>query len=667
VDLAREVADMGIPSFRFDLSGLGDSTMRAGDLSDEARAVVDIRETFDYLNKIKGYDRFILFGFCSGADNAHVVGKQDRRVVGAVMLDGPGYPNLQYHLYHYWVNLFKATSWKNKIKRLFKSGKPVKKWQDIYVRTFGPREQVEAEIKNMANRGIELLYIYTGGISYFNHASQFMENFPSLRVNAPDSTIHYEYYGSADHTYSNLEDRAEMFSRVLRWLQERFLRESAIKTAMKKNILMLCYYYPPLSDVGCKRSVALSKYLKKHGWNPYVLSVKNPDRFYCSVGTASPPQGVHTKYSRSIINPYRIVGRMNGLLSRLLKLFGIKYEGNYLYQLFCFPDHFWGWIPLTTLRGLGLIRKHGLDLIYVSCTPFSATLIGALLKRMTKKPLILDFRDPFATKSVFDKMTNTFAFRKKLLKNIERRVIGSADIFIVTSRETMQEYIEQYPEVQDKIFTIHNGIDAENMAIPCEKIVKYDKFTVVFTGHYIFWANLSNIFFEALAILKSTGQIDKNYFQFLFFGDSKDEICRIAESYAVEDLVTASSRIPYQDVLTVILKSHLQLLRVMKPLIPVKLLEGIPMNVPFLAPIPPGEAEEMIRKYSPSSFIITEESPQKVADAIVDAMTRYKNNEIHDNHVQEFLENFSREHLNLKLMNIIEQNLRAKGYTFEDN
>ena len=65
---------------------------------------------------------------------------------------------------------------------------------------------------------------------------------------------------------------------------------------------MLCYYYPPLVDVGCKRSVAFSKYFKKHGWIPHVLSVKNPDRTFCSVGDDATPAGVHTEYSYSIIN-----------------------------------------------------------------------------------------------------------------------------------------------------------------------------------------------------------------------------------------------------------------------------------------------------------------------------------------------------------------------------
>jgi len=34
---------------------------------------------------------------------------------------------------------------------------------------------------------------------------------------------------------------------------------------MKKSVLMICYYYPPIADVGSKRSIAFSKYFKKNG------------------------------------------------------------------------------------------------------------------------------------------------------------------------------------------------------------------------------------------------------------------------------------------------------------------------------------------------------------------------------------------------------------------
>ena len=135
------------------------------------------------------------------------------------------------------------------------------------------------------------------------------------------------------------------------------------------------------------------------------------------------------------------------------------------------------------------------------------------------------------------------------------------------------------------------------------------------------------------------------------------EVKRLSGKYGVEDLIAANSRIPYKDVLGVLSRSHLQLLRIVKPMISTKLFEGIALNIPFLATIPSGEAEEIIREYSPSSFIVTTRSPEDVACAISDAMSKYKDSLIEDNRVQEFLQRFSRESLTIKLMGIIENNI----------
>jgi hypothetical protein len=159
---------------------------------------------------------------------------------------------------------------------------------------------------------------------------------------------------------------------------------------------MVCYYYPPLTDVGCERSVAFSKYLKKHGWNPNVLSVKNPDRAYCSLGHDEPPPGIPVERAYSVANLYGFLGKMNGLLSRIFKVFGVEIKRNYFYDVFCIPDFFWGWVPLSLIKGWSLIKRFRVDTIYVSCSPFSSALVGTCLKRLTRKPLVLDFRDPFA-------------------------------------------------------------------------------------------------------------------------------------------------------------------------------------------------------------------------------------------------------------------------------
>lgn len=80
-------------------------------------------------------------------------------------------------------------------------------------------------------------------------------------------------------------------------------------------------------------------------------------------------------------------------------------------------------------------------------------------------------------------------------------------------------------------------------------------------------------------------------------------------------------------------RSHLQLLRIVKPMISIKLFDGIALNNVFLSTIPGGEVAEIIKCYSPSSYIVGENSADNIATAILDAMSRFKNNEIKNNNV----------------------------------
>ena len=41
-----------------------------------------------------------------------------------------------------------------------------------------------------------------------------------------------------------------------------------------KRVLMLCYYYPPLSSAGTHRSVGFTQRLGQYGWHPIVLTVR---------------------------------------------------------------------------------------------------------------------------------------------------------------------------------------------------------------------------------------------------------------------------------------------------------------------------------------------------------------------------------------------------------
>ena len=81
VELAARVAEIGMSAFRFDLAGLGDSLLYESSLTYEDRSIYDIVQAMDYLQRNKGIEKFILIGFCSGAENAHNTGMCESKVV----------------------------------------------------------------------------------------------------------------------------------------------------------------------------------------------------------------------------------------------------------------------------------------------------------------------------------------------------------------------------------------------------------------------------------------------------------------------------------------------------------------------------------------------------------------------------------------------------------
>ncbi|MDH3709964.1 MAG: glycosyltransferase [Cyclobacteriaceae bacterium] len=340
----------------------------------------------------------------------------------------------------------------------------------------------------------------------------------------------------------------------------------------------------------------------------------------------------------------------DAVLRRIFGMLGIRLKVKFFYNLLCIPDHFLGWIPLTVMRGKKIISERNIQLIYVSCSPHSSAISGILLKKLTGRPLVIDYRDPYLIKS--------FEYRglQGLIgPRIQNFFLRKADSVIVNTEESKKVFIEEYPIVKNKIFTVHNGFDADFML--SHKLEKYEKFTVTYTGNFYSKMIPPELVFDAISILEQERRITADNFQFLFYGDSTDEILEIARKCGAVKYVSANKRIPYADALQVLSRSHLQLLRIVKPMISTKLFEGIPLNIPFLATIPTGEVEEIIKTYSPSSLIVTTDSARDVANAISRAISMYEMREVEDNHIEKFFENFSRENLTLKLMGIIEKNV----------
>lgn len=233
VRLARALSAAGFHTLRFDYSGIGDSDQRKDSLPFEESAVVETREAMDYLSKAKGATRFILIGLCSGADMAHETAVADERVAGMVLLDAWAYKTMGYKLRRYGPKLLDFGAWRHSVGvrwKLWRGTHPASARACIpgseaveyelptYVREFPPRDRVAKDLRGFVARGMELYYIWTGGLQEYNHRGQHERTFRDVRFG---KLLREEWLSDADHIVTGLHHQAYLAEHVVKWA-ERF-------------------------------------------------------------------------------------------------------------------------------------------------------------------------------------------------------------------------------------------------------------------------------------------------------------------------------------------------------------------------------------------------------------------------------------------------------------
>lgn len=412
---------------------------------------------------------------------------------------------------------------------------------------------------------------------------------------------------------------------------------------------MISYYYPPLADVGGLRALAFSRYLPEHGWEPYVLSVKNPDKYASIPGNETAPAGVKTYYTRSVIHLSWITGKANGLLGRILKPFNIRLTQPLIKDLICVPDEYIGWIPLTVLKGLSLIRKKGIDVIYVSCKPFSSAIIGVLLKGITKKPLILDFRDPVSPVAHDAYYRKNPSFR--ITRWMEKKVLRQADKLLLTAEETRELYHSLFPFIKDRTTVVYNGFFEKYFS---GKYEDFKEFTIAYSGNYYAQELAPDPFFKAICeAIKEEPELKDNI-KFLYIGSHQDWLQTMIDRYALQDVVRITGRVSREQSIEYISKSSILLLRIVPKMISTKLFEGLAAGAPFLALIEEGEVAAIIRRYSLSAYYIVEpEDVAAIRKAIIDSYQKWTRGLIVKVKNKRYLEDFNKRTLTAKFAGIM--------------
>jgi dienelactone hydrolase len=225
VTLARAFADAGFVVLRFDFSGIGDSARPNGSEPFVQRAVKDAVQAMDVLSQSHGIREFLVIGICAGADSGLQVACTDRRVVGAILVDGYNLPSLGMALYFYRWKLINPWSWIR-----FLIGRSMT-WSAVRNATLNRQStrsmlaagesvlptpaQFVAQIRSLTERGTDLLLFYTeASASYYNYRRLLRRSIGSWPTG---KKISVEHMADSDHVFTLRTNRERLLARVLGW------------------------------------------------------------------------------------------------------------------------------------------------------------------------------------------------------------------------------------------------------------------------------------------------------------------------------------------------------------------------------------------------------------------------------------------------------------------
>lgn len=231
VRLIRELARLGIKSFRVDLAGTGDSPRRPG-LTYPESVAADFREISAVLESRLGDPRIVLAGLCSGAHNAVRLTAVEPRVVGMVLLDPYCFPDVGFRaraVAFKYLNPARYIAW---LKRRFKSlTTPHSRehdsadvltpdanlpWEQVRAAWGVPNlEQLRLAFQSIGQRGGQVISIFTqGALDYYNNKGQLGQ---VLGVEGYDQFCTELFWPSVEHTYTLELHRRQLVDVLKTW------------------------------------------------------------------------------------------------------------------------------------------------------------------------------------------------------------------------------------------------------------------------------------------------------------------------------------------------------------------------------------------------------------------------------------------------------------------
>jgi len=420
-----------------------------------------------------------------------------------------------------------------------------------------------------------------------------------------------------------------------------------------KRILMMINEFPPVGESGVQRPLKFVKYLVREGWQPFVVT---PARYPKSVLDYSllhdVPESVRIFKTPSLGIPAKGVDAIADIRFKMeaqsFSIKGLLWKVTKTINDFLFPlDKQIGWVPFAFVKAVKLIRAYRLKHIYITGYPFSAFLVGILLKKIygSRITLVSDYRDAWQFEPLFD--TNVLPFRQKLIRKWDDRTLRHSDHVVFVTDYIRDRYCDKLPWLKVKSSVIINGYDEDDFANLSPH--RYDKPTLVYMGKFYSFKRSP---LPLLRVIKDMPHLD---LQILHLGTLPENIAQQIR-YENYEFYRFLGYKPHKEALDYSAGASFNLIVInddkeSEGVYTGKLFELIRLQRPILALGPAkGIVKDLIESHNLGQYAHLSD-----AGAIRDAIIKILNTSLTGINEDRFSERFSRQYLTRQLISIYER------------
>jgi glycosyltransferase involved in cell wall biosynthesis len=260
------------------------------------------------------------------------------------------------------------------------------------------------------------------------------------------------------------------------------------------------------------------------------------------------------------------------------------------------PDNDSGWILPAIVQGVRHVAAHGApDVIYSSAPPWSGQAVALALARMTRRPWVADFRDPWSRAPWRDWRR---PFRQRSAAALERRVVARSNAVLFVTRANLDDFAAFYgPAAASRFHLVPNGCDPREFEGVTPRPAR-PEFVLLHAGT-LYGARNPLPLIQAIARGIGRGAIDRARFRLRLLGglNLAVDLPAACRRLGVEDVVEIVPRVSRHESLRE-MRSASALLLVQPGTtvsVPGKAYEYLAAGRPVMALAEEGETAELVR------------------------------------------------------------------------